>query len=218
VACAETVGRWLTEIVTTAPVDPPDETPAETTTETTTGTSASGDAGGNERRRRQWWVAAIVAGAVLLVLLVCGGIALVGAGVRHAVRSAEDHDRDNQRVRAACVELERRLNRLAPPGSTRDQKSRAAAIRAENAAVRPYQDELDADSDRGWRDRWAGQWRQLVDARGAYADALDRAAAGGEPAFYLPPQTNEGRSVAERLERGPDECAASVRRLAAPDL
>jgi hypothetical protein len=214
----------LTEIVTTSPVDPPDETPTGTPTETPTGTptgtrtSASGDAGGKERRRRQWWIGAIIAGVVVLVLLACGGIALIGAGFRHAVRSAEDHDRDKQRVRAACVELERRLNRLAPPGSTRDQKSRAAAVRAENAAVRPYQDELDSGSDRGWRDRWAGQWRQLVDGRAAYADALDRAAAGGEPAFYLPPQTNEGRSVAERLERGPDQCAASVRRLAAPDL
>jgi hypothetical protein len=61
-------------------------------------------------------------------------------------------------------------------------------------------------------------WQQLVDARVAYADALDRQAGGGEPAFFIPPTTDGGRSVTDRLEGGPEWCAASVRRLAAPDL
>jgi hypothetical protein len=215
----------LTEIVTTpTPVDPPAEPETAATPEA---------APPAERRRRRWWVAAIAAGAVLVVLLVCGGIALVGAGFRHAVRSAEAHDRSNERVRAACVELERRLNRVAPPGAAPDAKARAAAIRAENAAVRPFLADLDASAaDRGgdhdrdrrrrdddrWPQGWAAQWQRLVDARTAYADGLDRAAPGGEPAFYLPPQTEQGHSVADRLKAGPDECAASARRLAAPDL
>jgi hypothetical protein len=73
-------------------------------------------------------------------------------------------------------------------------------------------------------DRLAGQreqdaWRQLLDARTVYADALDRQASARTPAFYVAPRAGDGRTVAAELERwSPASCAGPIRRLAAPEL
>jgi len=133
---------------------------------------------------------------------------------------------------AACLALERRLNRLTPPGASTQTSDRAKAIRDENAAVRPFLLELDQvgsaaprdeDDERGRRSApqasWIDGWRQLIDARASYADALDRQTASGEPAFYLPPKDARSEPVAESLIReGPDPCDGPLRRLSAPDL
>jgi predicted alpha-1,6-mannanase (GH76 family) len=74
------------------------------------------------------------------------------------------------------------------------------------------------DRDAHWRD-WIESWRQLVDARITYADALDREAGGGEPAFFVAPQGRHGTPVVERLtDDSPDSCGGAIRRLAGPDL
>jgi hypothetical protein len=74
-----------------------------------------------------------------------------------------------------------------------------------------------ADEDRDGD--WASGWRQLVEARTAYADALERQASTGEPAFFLAPRDTRDDAVVEALQRrGPDSCAAAVRRLGHPDL
>ncbi|MEE6257021.1 hypothetical protein [Plantactinospora sonchi] len=178
------------------------------------------------RRRRRLLIGGGVAVAVL-VLLVCGclGAAVAGFG-RVADRVERDHEvRD--RAGTACQDLERRLNRLVPPGATGNPGQRAAAIRDENAAVRPFLSEIerlpgwrgddDVDEDEG-PDSRLDSWRRLVDARSSYADALDRQVTGGDPAFFVAPQDRRGRPVLERLARGPESCAAAARRLAAPDL
>ncbi|WP_173078472.1 hypothetical protein [Phytohabitans rumicis] len=171
--------------------------------------------------KRRRYFAIFGGAAALLVVAVCvGGIALINA-VDGVVDRAEDNERGVARTDSACLELERRLNRLTPPGAAADARARATAVRNENAAVRPFLTELDqlpGDRDEHRRD-WIEAWRQLVDARTAYADALDRQAGGGEPAFFVAPQGQRGKPVVERLvDAGPDSCDGSVRRLAGPDL
>jgi hypothetical protein len=108
--------------------------------------------------------------------------------------------------------LEQRLNRLVPPGATATPQARAVAIRDENTAVRIYVTVV-----RHPRDQDA--WRQVLDARTAYAEALDRQAKSRTPAFFVTPRTPDGRPVTDLLIRwSPAPCAGPVRRLAAPDL
>lgn len=172
----------------------------------------------------------------MLIVLVCAGFGAVAAGVSRLLRDSDREHDAQARVETACLALERRLNRLAPPGAASSPGERAAAIRDENAAIRPFlseveavpgwrpgdDDEDDEDGDgprgrRGWPN-WTDSWRALVDARTSYADALDRQVTNGEPAFFIAPRDEAGRPVLPRLERGPEPCAAAARRLAAPDL
>ena len=165
-------------------------------------------------RQRRWWVVGIVAAAVVIVLAACGGIVVAMVRVGHAVADADAAGRRWDRVDDACRALEVRLNRVVPPGATAGPRERAAAVRNEDAAVKPLLDELGSLDD----DRLVTSWQQLVDARHAYATALDRQAATREPAFFVVPRTDRGRSVVDGLESRWDDCAPSVRRLAAPDL
>lgn len=172
-------------------------------------------------RRRRRLIIAGVAGAVVLVVLVCVGFGTLAAGVGRLVRNADLAQDGRAQVETACLALEQRLNRLMPPGAARGPRERAAAIRDENAAVRPFLSEVEAI--RGWsgpggRDAWADLWRELLDARTGYADALERQVANGEPAFFIAPRDDAGRPVLTRLERGVESCAGSARRLAVPDL
>jgi hypothetical protein len=168
------------------------------------------------RRRRRLIVAGAVVGAALLLLAICaGGLAIVSA-----IGGFSDDARDGrQQARLgdiACLDLEGRLNRLAPPGSTANPAGRSGAIRGENAALRPYLDDLQLRGDR--QDVLTG-WRQLLDARTAYAEALDKQAPSRTPAFFLAPRAGDGLAVADQLaQRSPAACAGSIRRLAAPDL
>jgi hypothetical protein len=118
------------------------------------------------------------------------------------------------KIKASLKSLELLEGRL-------DLEERAVAVRAENAAVRPFLGELEqlrGERDETWRD-WIESWRQLVDARIAYADALDRQATGAEPAFFVAPQGRHGTPVVERLtDHSPDSCDGAIRRLAGPDL
>jgi hypothetical protein len=166
----------------------------------------------HKRRRRRWLVGGISAGAALLVIALCaGGLALVSAvadvqddaGEAHEARRLHD---------AACLELEQRLNRLVPPGATTSPQARAVAVRDENAAARIYVAQL--------RDaRTSDGWRQLVDARTAYAEGLDTQAKSRTPAFFVAPRTADGRAVTDEVvDRSPEACAGPIRRLAAPDL
>lgn len=166
----------------------------------------------------------------LLLLLICGGLALAAATVREAVsenrqeRAVAAAERDD--LEAGCLRLEERLNRLTPPGATTGPAARAKAIRDETAAARPFLLDLerlrarehhDDDHDPGLP--WSDGWRQLIDARSAYADALDRAAGGGDPAFYLEPLDENATPVAGRLiAESPDGCAGPLRRLINPSL
>jgi hypothetical protein len=179
--------------------------------------------------RRRWWIGGAIAAAAVFILLVCGSMGALAAGFGRLAREADDTREGHARVDAACLELETRLNRLAPPGSTANPGQRAAAIRDENAAVRPFLSEIEQlrigrpdddrdDDERRGRRGWDEDWRQLVDARSAYADALDRQVTRGEPAFFLAPQDRRGRPVLEELRHAPESCAAAIRRLAAPDL
>ncbi|MEU7902769.1 hypothetical protein [Actinoplanes sp. NPDC049118] len=121
--------------------------------------------------------------------------------------------RERQRLRdAACVALETRLNRLVPPGATTTPQARAVAVRDENAATRIYVVQL--------RDQRAGDgWRQLLDARTAFAEGLEAQARSRTPAFYVAPETRGQVSVADELIRwSPAPCAGAIRRLATPDL
>ncbi|GAB7050122.1 hypothetical protein [Catenuloplanes indicus] len=167
-----------------------------------------------------------MAGAlVLILLLICGGLIAAAAAVRGAV-SAGRHDRaaaEEARgdVDAACLDLEERLNRLIPPGATTGPAARAEAIRDENTAARPFLLELERLRADGHRldQSWADGWRQVIEARASYADALDRAADGGDPAFYLAPRDQDAEPVAdELLADGPDACAGPLRRLINPSL
>nr|MDT0661680.1 hypothetical protein [Micromonospora sp. DSM 115978] len=186
-------------------------------------TAGSGRARGSGGRRPWVWIALAVAAAV--TLLVCVGFGAAAAGVGRLIRHADDAQETVSRTEAACLALERRLNRLVPPGSTGDPGRQAAAIRDENAAVQPFLSEIDQlrgrwhedDDDRG-RESWADGWRALVNARTSYADALDRQVTNGDPAFFIAPQDQRGRPLLDRLERGPHECGGPARRLAAPDL
>jgi hypothetical protein len=175
---------------------------------------------GTDRRRRRFLIIVGTVLAVLVVAVCVGGVAFVNAINRVADR-IDESERGAERTDAACLELERRLNRLSPPGAAADSRQRATAIRAENAAIRPFLTELEQireDRDAHWRD-WIESWRQLVDARITYADALDREAGGGEPAFFVAPQGRHGTPVVERLTNdSPDSCGGAIRRLAGPDL
>ncbi|GAA3757137.1 hypothetical protein GCM10022225_47990 [Plantactinospora mayteni] len=179
------------------------------------------------RRRRRLTIGGI-AGAAVLVLLVCGCLGAFAAGLGRFARESDRERTAQARGDSACRELEKRLNRLTPPGATGSPGERAAAIRDENAAVRPFLSEIerlrgwwdddrddDPDEGRGGRGE---SWQRLVDARTSYADALDRQVTNGEPAFFIAPRDPAGRPLVDRLQRGPDECAAAARRLAAPDL
>jgi hypothetical protein len=158
-------------------------------------------------RTRRWIVAGVIAAVVIVLLL--AGVAIVAAG-RLAQRLDRDGD-DRADAQEACLTLESRLNRLVPPGATTGPASRAVAIRDENLAVRLFLTDLE----RADRDEWSDWWRELLDARTAYAEALNRQTRTNEPAFFTPPRTRlDGR--ADR--RVPDACRAAVRRLAAPDL
>lgn len=187
------------------------------------------------RRRRNRLIVAGVAGAAVLIVLVCAGFGAVAAGFTRLVRDSDQGQEARGRVETACLALEKRLNRLAPPGAARTPGERAAAIRDENAAVAPFiaeieavpdwrpNDDEDEDDERdatgpGGRRGWTERWRDLVTARRGYADALDRQVTNGEPAFFIAPQDAAGRPVAQRLERDAESCAGAVRRLAAPDL
>jgi hypothetical protein len=152
-----------------------------------------------------------VAVAIVVVALCAGGLSVISAvnGVRdraadaRAARTVREND---------CLDLEERLNRLVPPGSTTGPAARATAIRDENAAVRIYVGQLQTQRD-------ADAWRQLLDARTVFADALDRQAKSRMPAFYVAPRTDNGVAVADELVQwSPEPCAGSIRRLAVPEL
>lgn len=179
----------------------------------------------------------MVAGVAVLVVLVCAVLGAAAVGVGRAISAAQHAADARDRVAIACLALEQRLNRLAPPGAATSPGRRAAAIRDENAAVQPFLDEIEAlrdgrsdldeddaaeddadrDADTGWRG-WADRWRKLVAARASFADALDRQVTSGAPAFFIAPRDAAGRPVLHQLERGAESCAGAARRLAAPDL
>ena len=158
-----------------------------------------------------------VAAALLVVALCAAGL----AALRAVSGDPDDDDREvarsRQRQDTSCLELEERLNRVAPPGSAANPAARAGAIRNENAALRPYLSELELRGpDNG---RALDGWRQLLDARTTYAEALDKQAPSRTPAFFVAPRTTDGAAVADQLARwSPAACAGPVRRLAAPDL
>ncbi|MEO3743783.1 hypothetical protein [Plantactinospora sp. B5E13] len=188
------------------------------------GTGRRGRTDPAARRRRRLLVGGGVAAAVL-VLLVCGVLGAAAAGFGRLANRVERGHEVRDRAETACQDLERRLNRLVPPGAARNPGQRASAIRDENAALRPFLSEIerlpgwrDDDDDDEVGDGRLDAWRRLVDARSSYADALDRQVTAGEPAFFVAPRDHRGRPVLERLTRGPESCAAAARRLAAPDL
>ena len=157
-------------------------------------------------------MAGISVGAAIIVIALCAGALSVFNAVDDSGDRAADA-RDARRLRdQSCLDLERRLNKLAPPGAAAGPGGRATAIRNENAAVRIYVQEL---RDQGAQDGW----RQLLDARAVYADALDRQSKAGAPAFYVAPRTDDGDAVTDELgDDSPAACAGPIRRLAAPDL
>ena len=165
-----------------------------------------------ERRRRRFFSAGIAIAAVVVVAALCaGGLSVVSAvnGIRQRAATASEarHLREDD-----CLELERRLNRLAPPGAATGPAARAVAIRDENAAVRIYLDQLHIQRDED-------AWRQLLDARTVFADELDRQAKSRTPAFFVAPRTTAGQAVADELEQwSPAQCAGPIHRLAAPEL
>ena len=165
-----------------------------------------------QRRRRRLTVIGISAGAAIVVIALCVGMLGVFSAVR-GMRSDAADVRESRRLREAdCVELETRLNRLTPPGATTTPAARATAIQDENAAVRIY-------LTRAHNQRDADAWRQLVDARTAYAESLQQQAKTRTPAFFVAPRTGDGRAVADQLARwSAAPCAGAIRRLAAPDL
>ncbi|MEV4757699.1 hypothetical protein AB0J86_21655 [Micromonospora sp. NPDC049559] len=184
------------------------------------------------RRRRRRLIGGAAAGTVL-VLLFCGGIGTVAVALGHVANAAEQRREVRSRTQLACLELERRLNRLAPPGAAAGPAQRATAIRAENAATQPFlaeieqlQDRVAGDGDDNGRPGeagrgvagWLDDWRRLIGARDAYADALDRQVRSGAPAFFVAPRDRQGRPVLEQLPHGPQSCAGAGRRLGAPDL
>jgi hypothetical protein len=177
---------------------------------------AGGDAGPENdpalRRRRRWFIAGIAAAAALVVIALCAGTVAVVDTVGD-LRDRTDDARDDRRARDGdCLALEERLNRLLPPGVTTTPQARAIAVRDENAAVRIYVAQVPDVRDQDG-------WRQLLDARTAYAEALDKQVKSRTPAFFVAPRTADGRAVADQLVRwSPAPCAGPIRRLAAPDL
>jgi hypothetical protein len=174
--------------------------------------TGSGPLTPRDRRRRRLFIAGMsVAAAVVVIALCAGGLSVIAAvnGVRDRAANARDarHLREND-----CLALESRLNKLVPPGSTTTPTARAAAVRNENTAVRIYVDQLRAQQDED-------AWRQLIDARSVYAEALDRQAKSRTPAFYVAPRTTAGQAVTDELEQwSPASCAGPIHRLAAPEL
>ncbi|MFD0520005.1 hypothetical protein [Paractinoplanes durhamensis] len=157
-------------------------------------------------------MAAIAVAAAIIVVALCAGT----VSVVSTIDGAKDRAAEARETRAlretGCLDLERRLNRLIPPGATGGPAARATAIRDENSALRIYLDELDSQRDQD-------AWRQLLDARTVFADGLDRQAKSRTPAFYVAPRTSDGRAVTDLLTQwSPAPCAGPVRRLAAPEL
>jgi len=169
-------------------------------------------AGQRQRRRQRLFVAGIAVAAVAVVVALCAGALSVVSAV-HQMRDRNDSARANRQLRvAACLELEQRLNRLGPPGAATTPQARAAAVQNENAAVRIYVGENRSQREQEW-------WRQLLDARTAYAEALAQQAKTRTPAFYVTPRTGDGRAVTDQLvDSAPASCAGAIRRLATPDL
>ena len=164
-----------------------------------------------KRRRRRWFLGAVGAGAALIVLALCAGALAVIASVSDFREDADDVREDRAYRDSACLELEQRLNRLIPPGATGSPQDRARAVRNENVALRLHLGRLDAA-------HTVDGWRQLLDARTAYAEALD-AQGPRTPAFYVAPRTGDGRAVTDELVRlSPDPCGGPIRRLQSPDL
>jgi hypothetical protein len=162
-----------------------------------------------KRRKRQLMVAGIALAAALVVIALCA----TGLAVLRAFRHDAAADRHEPRLRdTACLELETRLNRLTPPGATTGPQRRAVAVRDENAAARIYVGRLDDQ-------RTSDGWRELLDARTAFAEALDAQVKSRTPAFYVAPAPRGRVSLADQLARwSPAACAGPIRRLAAPDL
>lgn len=170
-----------------------------------------GDA--RKRRRQRLFIAGLAAGAVLIVVALCAGGLIVISAFSHDARDDVHAVREDHRLRdTACLELEQRLNRLTPPGATTTPQARAVAVRDENAATRIYVSQLQGE-------RTGDGWRQVLDARTAYAEALDAQAKSRTPAFYVAPRTADGRVVTDELDQfSPAPCAGPIRRLATPDL
>ena len=174
--------------------------------------AAGGPLTPRDRRRRRFFLAGISAAAALVVAALCAGGISVGSAVNGMRNRAADAGEARRLREDDCLELERRLNRLVPPGSAVSPAARAVAIRDENAAVRIYVDLLNSQRDED-------AWRQLLDARTVYADGLDGQAKTRTPAFYVAPRTTAGQAVADELEQwSPAQCAGSIHRLAAPEL
>jgi hypothetical protein len=170
------------------------------------------EAGRRERNRRRWFVAGIAAAAALVAIALCAGVLGIIAAVSGARDRAADTRENRRQQDTACLDVEKRLNRLIPPGATGTPQARATAIRDENAAVRLY---VAAASDTREQDAW----RQLLDARTAYAESLDRQAKARTPAFFVAPKGADGSAVADQLGRwSPASCAGAIRRLSTPDL
>ena len=173
---------------------------------------AAPDAEARKRRKRRLIVAGIAVAAALVVIALCAG----GLAVLRAVSGFQDdaaEAREDRRLRdGACLELEVRLNRLVPPGATTTPQARAAAVRNENAATRIYVARLEEQ-------RVSDGWRELLDARTAFAEALDAQVRSRTPAFFVAPAPRDGVSPADQLARwSPGACAGPIRRLSAPDL
>jgi hypothetical protein len=174
--------------------------------------SPRADAGRRERNRRRWFVAGIAAAAAIVAVALCAGVLGVISAVSGVRDRAADAREDRRQQDTACLELERRLNHLIPPGATSTPQARAAAVRDENAAVRIYVAVTP-------RTREQDAWRQLLDARTAYAEALDQQAKARTPAFFVAPKANDGSAVSDQLAQwSPASCAGIIRRLATPDL
>jgi len=168
--------------------------------------------GQRQRRRRRLFLAGISVAAAVIVIGLCAG----ALGIASAIGGFRDRAADAREIRqqrgTACLELEQRLNRLTPPGAATTPQARAKAVRDENTAVRIY-----VQQNRSGRDQDA--WRQLLDARTAYAESLDQQVKSRSPAFYVAPRTGDGSAVADRLVHwSPASCAGAIRRLATPDL
>ncbi|MDG4822895.1 hypothetical protein O7635_13650 [Asanoa sp. WMMD1127] len=195
--------RSPSEPEATAPISPAPEPPAD-----------APETDNVDKRRRRLILGGVVA-AVVLVLVACGAGAV---GLVRVADAVGDGGSGRVRMGDACRALEVRLNRVAPPGAAANPRQRAVAIRNENAAVKPFLDEISRRTDEDRPDRVAEGWSALVTARTAYADALDRQVATGAPAFFVAPVDDDGDPVVGRLEDRHWDCAATVRRLAAPDL
>jgi hypothetical protein len=178
----------------------------------TTGADPATEDGRRDRNRRRWFVAGIAVAAALVAIALCAGVLGVVSAVSGFRERAADARDDRRQQDTACLELEQRLNQLLPPGATGTPQTRAIAIRNENAAVRIY-----IAATPGTREQDA--WRQLLDARTAYAEALDQQAKARTPAFFVAPKAGDGSAVTDQLARwSPASCSGPIRRLAAPDL